>query len=113
MKVYLCGPISFNNNYKKNFAEAKTKIEKAASEYKNMDIKVFSPASLNLDDYDWEYCMKKTLTMMLSCDTVVVLDSIKDSISRQAALEQMIAHEVGINVFTFDDFMLRFSSVPF
>jgi hypothetical protein len=46
--------------------------------------------------------MKETLKMMLSCDEVVVLDSIGHFISRGSVLEQLIAHEIGMTVRTFN-----------
>jgi nucleoside 2-deoxyribosyltransferase len=103
MKVYLSGPISNNPNYKKDFEEAKEEIED-----KERGIEVFSPVDLNLDGEEWRYCMRKALKMMLSCDVVVVLNSISTWVSHGSVLEQLIAHEIGMNVYTFDDFCLPF-----
>jgi hypothetical protein len=110
MKVYLCGPISNNKNYRADFEEAKSLIEEAAKRG-NEPVEIFSPVGLNLDNCDWEQCMRETIKMMLSCDTVVVLDSVGGIISRGAILEQMIAHEVGMSMIALSEFFLMYYPV--
>jgi nucleoside 2-deoxyribosyltransferase len=110
MKVYLCGPVSKNKDYRKDFEEAKQAVESAGERRKALNIEVCSPADLDLEGWSWELCMRETLRMMLSCHVVVVLNSVKDSESRGSVVEQNVAYETGMPVFAFDHFMRVFDS---
>jgi hypothetical protein len=111
MKVYLCGPAS--EGHKRDFDEAKASIEEAVKSNKRMDIEVYSPADLNVDDYEWAESMKESIKLLMTCDTVVILGCIKDGVSRGAVLEQMIAQELEMEVFTYEQFFGIFCAVPF
>jgi nucleoside 2-deoxyribosyltransferase len=111
MKVYLSGPVSYNKNYKKDFESAKERILRYAISGSN--IEVFSPIDLHLEGEEWEYCMRETLKLMLSCECIVLLPEIRDYVSKGTVIEQLVASTAGMNIWTLADFIDTFAPVPF
>jgi nucleoside 2-deoxyribosyltransferase len=111
MKVYLSGPVSNNRNYKDSFEFAKDMILQNAKPESN--IEVCSPIDLHLEEEIWEFCMRETLKLMLSCDCVVLLPEIGNYVSKGTVIEQMVALTVGMNIWIFNDFINIFAPLPF
>jgi hypothetical protein len=111
MKVYLSGPVSNDKNYKRSFENAKETILRNALTKSN--IEVFSPIDLCLEGEEWEYCMKETLKLMLSCECIVLLPEIGGYVSKGTVIEQLVASTVGMNIWTLSDFINMFTSLPF
>jgi nucleoside 2-deoxyribosyltransferase len=111
MKVYLSGPVSNNKDYKKSFESAKETILRYALPESN--IEVFSPIDLRLENEDWEYCMRETLKLMLSCEGIVLLPEIRDYVSKGTVIEQLVASTVGMNVWTLSYFIDTFAPLSF
>jgi nucleoside 2-deoxyribosyltransferase len=107
MKVYLSGPVSRNRYYKKSFESARETILRYAAPENN--IEVLSPTDLPIDEESWEYCMKETLKLMLSCECIVLLPEIKDYVSKGTVVEQFVASTVGMNIWTLKDFINVFT----
>jgi nucleoside 2-deoxyribosyltransferase len=111
MKIYLSGPMSNNKNYKKDFENARGLILRYGIPESNIEI--HSPIDLHLEGEDWEYCMKETLKLMLSCECIVLLPAIRDYVSKGTVIEQLVASTVGMNIWTLKDFINTFAPLPF
>jgi nucleoside 2-deoxyribosyltransferase len=111
MKVYLSGPVSNNKNYRADFERAKERILRYA--LPESKIEVFLPTDLPLEGEGWEYCMRETLKLMLSCDCIILLPEIRDYVSKGVVIEQLVASTVGMNIWTLEDFTNTFAPLPF
>jgi hypothetical protein len=109
MKVYLSGPISNNRSYKEDFEIARERILRSPA---LRNVEVFSPVDLPLEGEAWGYCMKETLKLMLSCDAIVLLPTIKDFVSKGTVLEELVAETVGMDIWTLDGFIDDICSPP-
>jgi hypothetical protein len=111
MRIYLSGPISQDRNYKQHFEEARDRI--LMYPHEGVKIEVISPTDLSLEGESWEYCMRETIKLMLTCECVVLLPTIQYYVSEGVVLEQLIAKSVGMNIWIFDDFLKLHSICPF
>jgi len=93
VKLYIAGPITGVDNHQVNF-------DKAATTLVERGFEVANPCWL--DDqgaacgWGWEDYMKATLTMMLACDGVALIEGWERS--KGAALEIQVANGVGMPV---------------
>ncbi|MCL2139360.1 MAG: DUF4406 domain-containing protein [Treponema sp.] len=88
MRLYLSGKISGNENYKKDFASAKAKLENAG--YDTCD-----PTSFDFpEDVPWAEAMKYDIKKMLHCDGVALLSNWQES--KGACIEARLAIDLGM-----------------
>nr|DAI44818.1 MAG TPA: N-deoxyribosyltransferase [Caudoviricetes sp.] len=91
-KVYLSGQITGNANYKGLFGFAYTLITLGdASE-------VYNPAARIPDNVDYKSAMKRCITELVKCDTIVILPNAYES--KGARLEKEVAISCGLDVVT-------------
>lgn len=91
-KVYLSGQITGNANYKGLFGFAYTLITLGdASE-------VYNPAARIPDNVDYKSAMKRCITELVKCDTIVILPNAYES--KGAKLEKELAISCGLDVVT-------------
>lgn len=89
MKIYLAGPMTGlpNLNFPAFHAEA--------ARLRALGHDVVNPAEINPDHtMAWEACMRKDIAVLVTCDTVAMLDGWQHS--RGARLEHHIAMELGM-----------------
>ena len=92
-RIYLCGPVSRNPNWKQEFGKAKDEIVR-----RFLDVEIVSPAEIDMEGKgeDRHYRMRKCVSAMLSCDKVVVLPDTDVSLGR--SVEVAIATMLGIQI---------------
>lgn len=85
--VYISGPITGNENYQRQFAEADLLLRS-----KGYD--VFNPAALNHADWTYNDYMKYDIRCLLDCDRIYMLKGWETS--KGSRLEKRIADDLGI-----------------
>jgi hypothetical protein len=93
IKLYICGRITGDNNYRAKFLDVENTLDKAGFYPVN-------PAALISANTDWNHAMKKVIGFMLQCDGVVLLPDWKKS--RGARIEARLARELEIPVASVD-----------
>lgn len=97
MKIYLCGPISNNKNYKDQFAW----VSELLVEYGH---EVINPASIEFNPDDgWKEIMRKDISFMLQCDAVAIVNTCAPSTGQ--SIEMLVANLVGIPCKDFIEYM--------
>lgn len=86
MKIYLSGPITNNPIAQQLFADAESRYSAIGD--------VINPLKVNHPDTDWLTAMRIDIPLLISCDTIVMLDGWKHS--RGATLEHHIAITLGL-----------------
>ena len=95
MKYYICGKITGNPDYKKQF-------ETVADDYRKLGHEVCNPASngpafdIKHEGVVWQYFMRRSLREMLSCDALVVQSNYETS--EGALFEIEVATKIGMPV---------------
>jgi hypothetical protein len=90
MKLYLSGKITGNEDYKKEFAYARLRLEDAG-------FSAADPADFGLpEDISWQNAMKYAIREMLACDGLALLDTWRES--EGARIEVSLARELGFPV---------------
>jgi hypothetical protein len=99
-RIYISGPITHNPNWKKDFEEAKEKLQK-----RYPDMVFVCPLDIDFGGYadDWQYCMRKCLSVMFTCDELVALPDTNISVGRSG--EAFLAGMYGMFVNGYDMFM--------
>ena len=88
MRLYISGPITGNENFKEDFATARTKLENAGYD-------VCDPTTFDFPtDILWADAMKYDIREMLQCDGVALLPSWE--ISKGACIEVKLAKDLRI-----------------
>jgi hypothetical protein len=87
--LYLCGPVTRDENYRSKFLEAGGKVFNAGFHPVN-------PAAAISAGAEWGQAMREAVGLMLRCDGVALLPGWEDS--RGARIEERLAREVGITV---------------
>lgn len=93
--VYISGPMSGYENFNyHSFEEASNRLEA-------LGYKVISPAQPALLDsqYDWKYCMRNSIDMLLKANSVALLPGWESS--KGANLELQIAQALGYTVWEY------------
>jgi hypothetical protein len=85
-KIYLSGPITNNPIAHQLFADAESRYSAMGD--------VINPLKVNHPDSDWLTAMRIDIPLLISCDTIVMLDGWKHS--RGATLEHHIAITLGL-----------------
>ncbi|MDR0710347.1 MAG: DUF4406 domain-containing protein [Spirochaetaceae bacterium] len=89
MKVYICGCITGDDQYRTKFLDAENKLYEAG-------VHPVNPAVCVTSALDWNRAMRQAIGFMLQCDGVALLD---DWINSQGAkIEAALAGDVGIPV---------------
>lgn len=98
MKIYIAGKISglVYEDALRAFAEA----EKLLADLGHQPVNPMKENGLDGDgkEYPWAEYMKRDIPHLLGCDAIFLLDGWQDS--KGAKLERLIAHELGMEVFT-------------
>jgi hypothetical protein len=89
IKLYLCGKITGDDNYRDKFLEAENGLYEAGFYPVN-------PAACIPAGTDWKGAMRKAVSLMLSCDGVALLPDWKES--KGAKIEARLARELGLEV---------------
>ncbi len=95
--LYLCGAVTSNPNYIKDFREAKSALDKkyrAINPVLECDV---------LDLTDWTECMKELIPLLLRSDGVALIPS--NLPSRGRDLELQIAEALSIEIHTVDEWL--------
>lgn len=95
--VYLSGPISLGgkateDEVARNLLAFQTTAQ--TIEALHPDVVVYSPHTITGDT--WDECMRKTLTMMMQCDEIILLDGWQHS--KGARVELHLAHELHMSI---------------
>lgn len=97
MRLYICGPISSNPDYKQEFKFVEESLVEAGHT-------VCNPAALPFPEgTKWEEFMKKDLIEMLQCDGVAIVHT--NVPSKGQALEMLIANQLGIPCRDFETYL--------
>jgi hypothetical protein len=88
-KLYLCGKITGDTNYRAKFLDAENKLHEAGFYPVN-------PAACIPSNKDWNHAMRTAIRLMLQCDGVALLPDWKQS--KGAKIEERLARELGIEV---------------
>jgi hypothetical protein len=88
-KVYLCGKITGDDDYRSKFFEAEKKLFEAGFYPVN-------PAAVVPHDTEWEAAMRLAISLMLQCDGVALLPDWEQS--RGAKIEKQLAGDLGLLV---------------
>ncbi|MDR1587285.1 MAG: DUF4406 domain-containing protein [Treponema sp.] len=91
MKLYLCGKITGDDNYRAKFLDAENTLYEAGFYPVN-------PAACVPSNTDWNHAMRTAIGLMLRCDGVALLPDWKKS--RGAKIEVRLARELGLDVRT-------------
>jgi hypothetical protein len=89
MKLYLCGRITGDDQYRDKFLDGENELYEAGFYPVN-------PAACIPPDTAWGQAMRKAITLMLQCDGVAVLPDWKNS--KGAKIEVNLARKIGIPV---------------
>jgi hypothetical protein len=92
-KIYLSGPMSGIPDHNR------TAFLAVATDLRSKGYEVVSPPELDgtADDIGWEACLKRDLSEMLRCDSLVVLPGWRDS--KGATLETEVAQRLGMPIY--------------
>lgn len=97
MKIYVSGPMS--NLPDLNFPA----FHAAADRLRAAGYDVVNPAELNPDStMPWDKCMRADIKALCDCDAIALLPGWMDS--KGAHLELHIAHRIGLQIGTIDEF---------
>jgi hypothetical protein len=88
-KLYLCGRITGDDNYRDKFLKAENRLYGAGYHPVN-------PAALVPPDTDWRSAMRTAISFMLVCDGVALLPDWKES--KGAKIEARLARKLGMDV---------------
>lgn len=92
MKIYISGKITGTTDYMERFSKMEKKLTARGYE-------VINPAKI--DDKgkprEWSWYMRRCIKLLVGCDAIYMLEGWETSDG--AALEHMIAQELGIKVF--------------
>lgn len=88
-KVYISGPITNVDNYKRMF-------NIHAALLSSMGYDVFNPANVSIDDGTWHDYMQFDLAMLRTCDAIYMLPNWQHS--KGACIERRYAKRIGIRV---------------
>lgn len=88
MKIYLSGPISNNPMAQQLFADAEQR-------YSNMG-EVINPLKYNNIDTEWVAAMRKNISLLMKCDTVVMLQGWEHS--KGAQIEYFVAKSLNFKI---------------
>lgn len=93
--LYISGPMSGNENF--NYHS----FENASKRLKQLGYAVISPAqpALLSSQYDWKYCMRNSIDLLLKANSIVLLPGWESS--KGANLELQIAQSLGYQVWEY------------
>jgi hypothetical protein len=94
MKLYLCGKITGDDNYRVKFLDAENELYEAGFYPVN-------PAACIPVGTEWRQAMRTAISLMLRCDGVALLPDWKKS--RGAKIEERLARELGLEVRACED----------
>jgi hypothetical protein len=89
MKLYICGRISGETEYRLKFLLAEERLFKSGYYPVN-------PAACVPGTADWPLAMRQAIRLMLRCDGVALLPDWEES--RGAKIEEALARELGMDV---------------
>jgi hypothetical protein len=89
LKLYLCGQVTGDNDYRIKFLKAENKLYDAG-------FYPVSPAACIPASTEWHQAMREAISLMLQCDGVALLSDWKES--KGAKIEVNLAHSIGIPV---------------
>lgn len=92
-KLYICGAVTNNPNYKADFAAAKENLLKARYD-------VVCPIDLCNEDDEWTVAMRKCIKALMDCSGVALIPS--EYTSKGRDLELRIAKDFAMGVHTVD-----------
>lgn len=110
MIVYICGPITgLPELNKPAFEHAQTQLLRMGHHPLNPHNICHDIVRMHkgTDEELWQKCMKRDITEMLKADAVVALDNWEQS--KGAELEVQISNNLGIPVYTLDQFKNLFN----
>lgn len=93
--TYISGPITNNQNYRRQFFEAEKHLESKGETVLN-PVKLGLMLELQDCDPSWEDYMKLDLTVLIHCDGIYMLQGWQSS--KGATLEHHIAKELGLKI---------------
>jgi hypothetical protein len=97
-KIYIAGPISgVPEGNKRGFQNMSNKLEERGIPYINPRAKGFKEGDAPEGVDVWTYLMKASLTEMMECDAIVLLDGWMES--RGASIEYRLALDLGMPVY--------------
>lgn len=96
MLVYIAGPISFVG-----YEKAKKNFESAEANLLALGYEVVNPIRLVDGSYSWEDAMRVVISFLVWCDAICLLEGWERS--RGARLEYLIAKELGLKIFRYND----------
>jgi hypothetical protein len=89
IKLYLCGRITGDDNYRAKFLEAENTLYETGFYPVN-------PAACVPANTEWNHAMRTAISLMLRCDGVALLPDWKQS--KGAKIEARLARDLGIAV---------------
>jgi hypothetical protein len=104
MKLYLCGRISGDENYREKFRKAAASLEAAGYE-------VCNPAEHGSPDISWADNMKRVLPLMIGCDGLAITEDWYAS--RGAGIEVRLAGDLEMPVMRVDRWLVKPISTGF
>ena len=93
-QLYLCGAISNNPNYKKDFEVAYNKLQKTG-------YAIVSPIYFCNEGWSWEQCMRKCIRVLSTKKAIAVIGDISNS--KGAKLEVEIGKALGMEIKSVDE----------
>ena len=95
-QLYLCGAISSNPNYKKDFETAYKKLQKAG-------YAIVSPIYFCNEQWDWDDCMRECIRVLSTKKAIAVIGDISNS--KGAKLEIEIGRTLGMEIKNVDEWL--------
>ena len=95
-QLYLCGAISNNPNYKKEFEEAYNKLQKAG-------YAIVSPIYFCNEEWEWEQCMRECIRVLSTEKAIAIIGDISNS--KGAKLEIEIGKTLGMEIKSVDEWL--------
>jgi hypothetical protein len=98
MKIYICGKVTGDVNYRNKFLKAEDDLYEAG-------FYPINPAACVPSNTDWNGAMRIALGLMLRCEGVAILGDWRSS--KGAKIEVKLARKIGIPVMTLDRWVAK------
>ena len=95
-QLYLCGTISSNPNYKKDFETAYKKLQKAG-------YAIVSPIYFCNEQWSWEQCMRECIRVLSTEKAIAIIGDISNS--KGAKLEIEIGKTLGMEIKSVEEWL--------
>ena len=103
MTIYLSGAITNRKNYKKEFFDAKEKIQKYLKE-KKQKAKIIIPFEGEPKNKEWEDYLKRDIKILMDCDLLIDIENGSNT-SKGVLTEKIVCTCVNIPIITLTEFL--------